>query len=487
MAGFRYFAAIFLLMTIGDASSADSERSVSSQSKARIDGKTLTYGVEAGRLPIRDMESGELRGSMFYVAYRVESPKDKLRPVMFSWGGGPSGPAIGVHMWYGPKQASEDGRIVDNPNSLLLAADLVFVDPIGTGFSRAAKSEYLAEFYSTIGDARSVAEFIRVWCALNDVADAPIFLNGQSYGVWRASIVAEMLEIARRRVTGVVLTSGGMGLAGEFTDPASGIAYRVPDFAATALFHGSLPADLGTDPDTVRNRAVSWARDTYAPALGRIDQLSADQRENTAEELARFTGYPLADIDRQTLQFSLPEYRRRFPGEADRILNLFDMRTIRGETVAVSNNARAGAQARYLRSEVGYRTDLAYIGLESGYTPTIAPDYQSIGQRWKYNSGIGEAGRAAAAAAGQGPPGKEPWIRRAIDINPDLRVFVAAGLYDSLNFCSENEDRVRRMPDTLADNFVLRCYPSGHGIYGDALTYPLLTRDIQTFIIDIAY
>jgi hypothetical protein len=135
-----------------------------------------------------------------------------------------------------------------------------------------------------------------------------------------------------------------------------------------------------------------------------------------------------------------------------------------------------------LRHEIGFKTDLAYLGVEDGYTPTTAPEYRSIGLRWNYNSGIGEAGRDAAIAAGQGPPGKEPWIRRAIDINPELRVFVAAGLYDSLNFCSANEDRIRRMPESLADNFTLKCYESGHSIYADDLAYPLLTADIRTFL-----
>jgi carboxypeptidase C (cathepsin A) len=483
----RLAIATTLLIALVDMAAADGEPPVSSQGRVRIDGRTLSYTVEAGRLPIREMESDEIRGRMFYVSYRLRRSGDRPRPVVFAWGGGPSGPALRAHMAYGPKHLAADGSVVDNPDSILPAADLVFVDPIGTGFSRAEKPEYVEEFYNTIGDGRAMAEFIRVWRALNNADPAPVFLNGQSYGVWRAAIVAELLEKAGRRVAGVILTSGGTGMADEFTDPAFAKAYRTPDFAAAAFFHGRLPADVGTDLQTVLQRAETWARETYGPALAQLEQLGDEQRESLAEALSRFTGFPIDHIDRQTLIFSLPEYRRRFPGEEGRTLNLFDMREIRGgESPRVDERPAAGAQIDYLRHAIGYRTDLAYLGVESGYTPTTAPEYRSIGQRWNYNSGIGEAGREAAIAAGQGPPGREPWIRRAIDINPELRVFVAAGLYDSLNFCSANADRLRRMPDELADNFTMRCYESGHGIYSDESAYPLLTRDMRDFITGIS-
>ncbi|MGH8224202.1 MAG: S10 family serine carboxypeptidase-like protein, partial [Woeseiaceae bacterium] len=200
-----------LAVQAGHAASGDGGPGTGSQHVARIDGREIAYTAEAGRLPIRDMESGEIRGRMFYVAYRVPSSDRRSRPVMFSWGGGPSGPALDMQMVYGPKRANDEGRIVDNDLSLLAVTDLVFVDPIGTGFSRPEKPEYVGEFYGTTGDARSVAEFIRVWVALNDAETAPLFLNGQSYGVWRAAITAELLEQSGRRVAGIILTSGGMG------------------------------------------------------------------------------------------------------------------------------------------------------------------------------------------------------------------------------------------------------------------------------------
>ncbi len=451
-----------------------------SQHAARINGRTVSYIAQAGRLPIRDMESGEIRGRMFYVSYRVPTSDEKPRPVMFSWGGGPSGPALGMQMVYGPRKSTDDGQMVDNDLSILTAADLVFVDPIGTGFSRPERPEYLDEFYSTTGDARSVAEFVRVWIALNDAETAPIFLNGQSYGVWRAGITAELLEESGRRVAGVIITSGGTGMADEFTDRAFQIAYRVPDYAATAFHHGRLPAELGGDPEDAWRRAEVWARDSYGPAISQVDELTAPEREAIALELSRYTGYPLDKINRENLVFTPPQFLRVFIGDGDARLNTFDMRRVAGTSEGNDNGARDRAQARYLRKDLGYKTDLAYIGLEQGYTPVTAPDYQSIGRRWNYDtSDYAVTGKAPPDG---GPPGKEPWVRRAIDINPHMQVFVEAAVYDSLNFCAANEDRKRRMPEDLGDNFELHCYFAGHGSFRDPQAYPLLVRDIRNFI-----
>lgn len=476
------FSCLTCLAATAPSRAHPEEQAVTTEHKARIDGRVYSYTAEAGRLPVRHVESSEIRGRMFYVSYRV--PSSAPRPVIFSWGGGPSGPALGMQMTFGPKSFDENDDLIDNHFSLLSVADLVFVDPVGTGFSRPEKAEYGAEFFSTTGDGRSVAEFIRAWVATHDAELAPIYLAGQSYGVWRASIVAELLEISGRRVDGVILTSGGMGLADEFSDRTYELALRIPDYALTALHHRRLPEQFGASREKAWTNAENWARDIYGPALSRIDALTDTERETIAIQLAERTGYPLDKIDRRTLVFSSPEYRRDFVGEEGKRLNIFDMRNIDGdEQPQAREDKKERAQARYLRTTLRYQTDLAYIGLETGYTPTTEPDYTPLGYRWNYNSGVGEAGRAAAAAAGQGPPGKEPWIRRALEINPNLHVFVEAAVFDSLNHCAGNDDRKRRMPAEIADNFELRCYFAGHGSFRDKDAYPHVMRDIRDFIV----
>lgn len=474
-------AATALVLAGAHAGSDDAPAYVAGKHLARIDGRTLTYNAEAGRLPIRDMESGQIRARMFYAAYRVPPhAADKPRPVVFSWGGGPSGPALGEQMAYGPKTVTREGNIVDNDLSLLTSADLVFVDPVGTGFSRPEQPGTADEFYSTTGDARSVAEFVRVWIATHDAETAPLFLNGQSYGVWRAAIVSELLEQSGRRVAGIIITSGGMGLADEYADRAFQVALRIPDYAATAFHHGRLPPGFASDAREAWQKAEKWARETYGPALSRVDKLSDTERETVAADLARYTGYPLDRIDRQTLVFMSRQFRSDLLGDGDRSLNLFDMRRTGDAVDDTDTSARSRGQARYLREALSFRTDLAYLGLEPGYIPVTGPDYQSIGWRWKYDTGGGKP------PTDGGPPGKEPWVRRAIDINPALQVFVEATVYDSLNYCAANEDRKRRMPADLADNFELHCYFAGHGSFRDPASHPLLVRDIRNFIDRVA-
>ena len=453
----------------------------------RIDGEAIDYVATAGRLPIRDMESGEIRGRMFYVAFRVLPEKGRQRPVFFSWGGGPSGPSLGVQMVYGPRTIAEDGKLIDNQNSLLREADLVFVDPIGTGFSRPEHAGYLDEFYSTVGDARSVAEFVRVWLATNSAEDAPLLLNGQSYGVWRAAFVAQILEQNGRRVAGVLITSGGTGMADEYLNRSREIAYRVPDYAAAALVHGTLGPGLPTQLEELRRRAESWVGERYAPALERIGELSDSERQAIAGELARFTGFPADRIDLETLVFTPRDFLGGALGEGGQRLDNFDMREIRTDDPPDPDSAGlrgriARTQSRYLREHLAYVTDLAYIGYETGYTPVTSPDYTPPGWRWQYDSGLAKDSPAeamAAAQAGGGPPGREPWIMRALESNPKMQVFVGAGMYD---FCAANEERKRNMPPDIADNFSLHCYLSGHGIYRDADTYPLLIGDMREFI-----
>jgi hypothetical protein len=442
---------------------------------ARIRGTTLRYSAQVGRLPIRPMNGEEPHGYMSYVAYRLPSPSGRPRPIMFAWGGGPSAPAISLHMTYGPKRV-ERGELVDNQNTLLTVTDLVFVDPIGTGFSRPTKPEYAAEFYNVRGDAAAMAEFIRVFRAKYDPRGSPLFLRGGSYGVWRATFVAELLERSGVRVAGLSLRSGGIQLGADALPRSVVHALRTPGRAAAALHHGKLAPEVGTTLDAVLRSSEAWAMTTYAPALERVASLTDAERETIAQQLSQHTGYPAAKIDRQTLVIT-PRAYMTDGLIAGRNLSTNDLRVVSGSPPAggaEGRNADDTRIARYLRVDLGYRTDLAYLGdLERGYMPTPGPAYQAPGSSWGYNTGAAAqpgsaelAAAMAAAQAGEGPPGTEPWLRRALEINPTIKVNVHAGLYDSLNSCAVNQELMRRYPQ-YAPNFHLRCFLSGHSLQLD--------------------
>src|SRR5262245_52456975 len=192
--------------------SQNEDRIVTTTHQITLDGRQLAYTARAGHLPIRDNETGEVHGQMFFVAYTVQRGANAPpRPLTFLWNGGPGSSSSLVHLLgFGPRRLSIGGLPapsvpVANTGTWLDFSDLVFVDPIGTGYSRPVKAEYGPEFYQTRGDAESVAEFIRVYRNRFDANDAPLILAGESYGVTRAAGVAEALERRGTRVNGAIL------------------------------------------------------------------------------------------------------------------------------------------------------------------------------------------------------------------------------------------------------------------------------------------
>jgi hypothetical protein len=476
----------------GLSAAPQSELVATTTHQATVDGTALNYTTQVGRIPIRPMDSEEPHAYMSYVSYRMPSPKGSPRPVTFMWGGGPSSSGLGTHMSFGPKRV-ENGELVDNQLTLLTVSDLVFIDPVGTGFSRPVKREYADEFYNVLGDQASFAEFIRAWRARFDPANAPIFLYGVSYGCWRVSAVTEMLEKSGVRVTGGIQNSGGLHFGYDAAPREVFKANRTPGRAGAAFHHGLIPPDIGTTRDAVVKAAEKWAADVYAPALMRIDKLTDAERESVARDLSRFTGFPLAKIDRKTLYFSPRAYLNDgfLPG---RNVNNFDMRQINPPPGGPAGRGGAGRggganldalrQARYLRDDLGYRTDLAYLGTETGYTPVPGPPTRTPTSPtpWNYNTGTITPQMRAELEEGEGPPGTDAWNTRAAKLNPQLKFLIGAGLYDALNSCTNNEELLRRNPD-IASQFVLKCYLGGHG-FRDPVTAPQFAADLRAFVKD---
>ena len=475
-------AAATLALATPAAALPAAEAPVVTQHRMTVSGKPLAYTAETSRIAIRDAETGEPRGWMFYIAYRV--PSAKPRPLAFVWNGGPGANSATLHFEVAGPKRGEGGRLVDNAETWLTHADLVFVDPIGTGFSRPAKAEYGKDFYGTVGDVASVAEFVRSWRLLHGAEDNPLYLIGESWGAGRAASVGQALLKRGVRVDGLGLVSGGTGLS-RLGDDAPVSHLRIAGYAATALHHGKLAPDVGATPQAVRKTAETWARDVYAPALKRLDQLTPAEREAIAAELSRLTGVPAAKIDRKTLALTPRQFRTELiPGKP---LNIFDMR--------ITEEPRERATAailRYLRHDLGYRTDLPYVGLENqadGFLPDGKPP-QGVGQRWNYATGpvtpeeyqkaYAEAVRTGAGPPKLGPP--LPGTAEALELNPKLKVLVASGLYDSLANCAGDDETARGLPPPLKAAMSFRCYPGGHMMYRDQPTRLQFSNDIRALV-----
>ena len=444
---------------------------VATHHQVQIGGKTLAYTAKAGLIPIRDNETGDVHANMFFIAYTLDrAAGSPPRPLTFLWNGGPGSNSGLVHLLgFGPKRIaaaagpSPSGtKIVDNQDTWLTFSDLVFIDPIGTGYSRPTKPEYAAAFYQSRGDAESVAEFIRVYRLRTEAYDAPLYLAGESYGVTRCALVAEALERRRTTLTGVVMISGGFPLAD--IGPGQRNALGLPTLTAAAWYNKKLPADLqGKDLEAVLRAAEAYARGEYTAALAKGEGLGAAERDAVVAQLARFTGIAASQIDRAKLQVPMEQFSVALLADKNLMVGRYDSRVIGPRDPAPQYDPTTDPSLkdildnvsliRYLRNELGYQSDLFYQGpFGGGYPPATAfrGDWMSV--RWN--------------RSGQQPsPGDA--FRSAMKMNPRLRVMVVSGIYDLVSGYFAIEQAAAQLPPDPGKRVVVRTYPGGHAIYTD--------------------
>lgn len=490
------------------AQTAAAPELVATHHTIHVRGRAIRYTARAGRLPIRANETGEVHGWVFFVAYTVDRPAGaKPRPLTFLWNGGPGANSELVHLiGFGPRRlvAPDSTKpaalaVRDNESTWLDATDLVFVDPVGTGYARAAKPEFAKEFYGTLGDIASITEFVRVYLTRFEAWNAPLFVGGESFGVWRAAGVAEGLEKRGFPVAGEILISGGIPVLAA-TPYEMKAALFLPTRTAASLYHKKLAPVLQADPDAAWKSAAKWAREVYGPALVRFDSLGPAERGAIRAGLSLYTGLDTALIDANTLIIRRSDFGRELLAAQKLVLGRFDTRIARpaGELVSTAlDEARDKLAVRYLQLELGYRTDLAYLGSEEGYAPAVVPRALPPSEAWDYDQNAppemdsaaakayaaAYAARSARRLADDGPPnGAEPWLRRAMLIDPKLRAFVAVGLYDSLNSCAWNDWLVATLEAPLRASITAKCYVGGHMMYEDAGARRQLKDDVSAFI-----
>jgi carboxypeptidase C (cathepsin A) len=513
---FLAVAAVVALTSVAPAQQAATfhEPTLATTSQSvRVNGSTLSYTARVGLIPIRHNDTGEVRGHFGFVSYALDrAPGQAPRPVIFLWNGGPGSDSTTVHFTgFGPRRIRTPDdpahptpvttELYDNEATWLTFADLVFVDPVGTGFARPTKAEYSADFYNTLGDIASTAEFIRTFRTRFDLFASPIFLAGESYGTWRAAGAAEILEQRGIRVAGVILISGGLAM-GQAAPDAIRTALFVPARTATAFYHKALAPELLRDEAQTLKEAQAWALDTYAPAWEQRASLGDADRDRIVAGLAKYTGIPAAGIDRANLSMTSPQFTSTLLKDRGVTLGRYDMRILQGAGAggggaavgAASGPWRSAIILRYLRDDLGFKTDLTYQGQESGWSPAPSGRGGGPGSRWVWNQGesplasgtdAARGANRAAVGSGDGPPGgSQPWIRRAMALNPRLRLFVAAGQYDSLNSCADNTWTVAHLDAAVTRRVTLGCYAGGHMMYDTKPARAKLKEDVAAFSAD---
>ncbi len=461
------------------------EPPVVTRHEIRIGGRLLKYTVTAGMMPLKNARSGETEAHIFFMAYTADNagPVDR-RPLMFSFNGGPGSSSVWLHLGaLGPKrvQMLENGfmpappyHLVDNEYTWLDKTDLVFIDPVGTGYSRAAKPELAKNFFTRQGDVASVGEFIRLYLTRYQRWASPLFLVGESYGTTRASALSGYLIEHGIAFNGIVLVSTVIDFATiEFAanNDLPCILY-VPSYTATAWYHKRLPPDLQQqDLIPVLHQAEQWTMNEYAPALAKGDRLTPDERQRVIGQLARYTGLDPTYIDQSNLRIEIEHFtkallrdRRRTVGRLDSRFEGVDyipaselpdfdpsMAAIRPPYTAMFNH--------YVRGELGYKSDLEYYILGGGLSGW---DMQSPGRY----------------------PDVSAALRSAFAKNPYLRVLVNAGYYDLATpyFAMEYTFDHMGLDPSLRRNVSMAYYRSGHMVYIDTQSLADLKQNVARFI-----
>jgi carboxypeptidase C (cathepsin A) len=434
-----------------------------------VDGKTLKYTATAGRLPIKRGD-GKIEAEMFFVAYTLDGQDAAKRAVTFAFNGGPGSASIWLHMGaLGPRRVAlpADGflppapyRIEDNPYTLLDKSDLVLVDAIGTGFSRGESAESSKKFWGVKGDIEAFSEFIRMYISRYERWSSPLFLFGESYGTTRSAGIAGHLAEEGITFNGITLLSTVLNFQTLEDSKTNDEPYvfLVPSFTMIAGYHHRLPPDLQQDPNQARLQAEQWASGDYVRALAKGDALTPEERQKTIEQMSRFTGLSKEVIDQANLRIDVPKFTHyllidqklrvgrldgRFTGpDPDGLLDtpFYDPTdaNILSPYNSVFNN--------YVRTELGYKTDMPYY--------VFAHD-AGFEDKWDWGS------------AGEGFPDTASALRRALVQNPYLKVLVMEGYYDLAcpYFAANYTIDHLNLPEKYRAQISYATYNSGHMVY----------------------
>lgn len=470
---------------------------VETRHSIRINDQDIPYTVTVGTMILKEEseksaeKAGEFEGekpkaAVFFVAYTRDDQPDKAkRPITFSFNGGPGSSSVWLHLGVlGPRRvvvgdsgqlAPPPQRLADNEFTLLESTDLVFIDPVSTGFSRPVVGEAAKQFHGLKSDIESVGDFIRLYTTRYQRWTSPKFLAGESYGTTRSAGLSGYLQDRHGLyLNGLMLISSILDFGTADFNPGNDLPYILflPTYAATAWYHQRLAADLQKDLIATLDEVEAFALGEYTLALMKGSALASEERTRIAERLARYTGLSLDYILRTDLRINIFRFAKELLRDQGRTVGRLDSRfkgidrdsageffefdpsmaAIMGPFTAVFN--------QYVREELKFESDLPYEIL----TDKVSP--------WSYAQHENMYVNVAET------------LRKAISTNPDLRVFVANGYYDLATPYSATEYTFNHLglDESLQENISMGYYEAGHMMYIHPSSLEQLTRDLREFI-----
>jgi carboxypeptidase C (cathepsin A) len=463
---------------------------VTTQHTLTVKRRELAYTARTGRIVLRKevltdgkFEGHQAKAEVFLTSYTLDDAEPGSRPVTFAFNGGPGSASVWLHMGLlGPRRAVSGDvdapepppyRLVDNPDTLLVHSDLVFIDPVATGYSRAVNGEKPKDYLGFTPDIESVGEIIRLWTSRNGRWLSPKFLAGESYGTLRAAaLAAHLQERHGMYLNGLMLISSVLDMGTiRFTEGNDKpFPLYVPTYAAIAHYHGR----HGERPlDDVLADAEEFAARELPYALERGARLSAEERTAAVQTLASLTGLDESYVDRVNLRIEHVRFftellrdRGLTTGRMDGRFTTWEPdggREHMSDDASVSRiiGAYSAAFNHYVRAELGYENDLPYEILS-----------MNVVRDWSYSEFEGRTVSAVDA------------LSAAMRANPHLKVHVALGYYDGATpyYAAEHVLARLQIPEELRENIESAYYPAGHMMYVHEPSRVQQSADLGAFI-----
>lgn len=454
--------------------------------KIMLSGKSINYTATAGNILIKPQEK-KAKGSIFYIAYtRDNVPNPAHRPIMFCFNGGPGGAAVWVHMGaFGPKKSLLDdegflvlpppGKLIDNKYCPLDITDLVFVDPISTGYSRAVSDEDPKQFHGYEKDVETVGEFIRLYITRNKRWASPKFLAGESYATTRVSGLVNHLQTKYGMFfNGVILISTILNWQNTDWSLGNDMAYMMflPSYTAAAWYHKKLaPELLDKSLRSVLDQAEAFTLNEYARALLKGNALTSDELAKIIKKLCWFTGLSETFLLQSNLRVKGEQFYKELLRDQGKTVGRLDARytgadrQVAGERVdfdqswSIVIGSYVALLNDYIRRDLKYESDLPYY-----YLASVWP--------WELR------------ADGRGYLNTAEVLRQAMHLNPQLKVLIASGYYDFATPYFDADYTVAHMElaKELQKNITTVYYKSGHMMYVRKETHARFKKDIDKFI-----
>ncbi len=461
----------------------------------KIGGKVIKYTVTTGTMVMKeevndkekDAEVEKPRAQIFFTAYTMDGVKDKSkRPITFSFNGGPGSSSVWLHMGVlGPRRVvlTDDGemppppfKLTDNQYSILDDTDLVFIDPMSTGFSRPVEGEKSREWHTFTKDIESVGDFIRLYTTRYNRWLSPKFLAGESYGTTRSAGLSGYLQDRHGMLlNGLILISAVLDFTTIDFNLNNDLPYIlfVPAYAATAWYHGKL--SFKAPLETVIKEAKEFAMGEYAAALLKGASLTPEERAVIVEKLSRYTGISQEFIQRSDLRILDRHYFKELLRERGKTVGRLDSRYTGIDRIGVTespeydplfaqvNGPYTAAFNDYIRSELKFETDMSYEILS-----------EKVWRQWSYGYFENQYVNVAET------------LRGAMHFNKYLKVFVANGYFDLGTPYSATEYTVDHLglDASLRKNISMAYYDAGHMMYVHMPSLKKLKKDMTKFIKD---